>query len=121
MRRIILPILPVLALATPAAAQDVAAGEQVFKRQCIVCHSPQEGKNLVGPSLFGIYGRTAGKVTNFRYSAANKDSGTVWDAATLEPYLISPREALPGTTMVFSGVKDPKQRADLIAYLRTLK
>lgn len=110
-------------LAAPLAAhaQDAAAGMAVFKRQCAICHSPVAGKNLVGPSLFGIIGRSAGTVPNFRYSPANKASGITWDEARLDPYLTSPKEVVPGTIMTFAGLKDAQQRADLIAYLATLK
>lgn len=110
-------------LSTPfaARAQDAAAGEAVFKRQCAICHSPVQGKNMIGPSLFGIVGRTAGTVPNFRYSAANKNSGIVWTPEKLDPYLTNPREVVPGTIMTYPGLKDAKQRADLIAYLETLK
>ncbi len=107
--------------ATPARAQDAAAGETVFKRQCGMCHAVVPGKNMIGPSLSGIIGRKAGTVPNFRYSAANRDSGITWDAAQLEPYLTSPKAVIPGTTMVYVGQKDAQQRADLIAYLQTLK
>lgn len=109
-------------LAAPAQAQDAAAGEAVFKRNCTACHSAQEGKNLLGPSLFGIVGRAAGTAPNFtKYSAANKNSGITWTPAVLGPYLTDPRGYVKGTIMVFPGVKDAKQRADLIAYLETLK
>ncbi|MBN8873720.1 MAG: cytochrome c family protein [Rhodospirillales bacterium] len=104
-----------------ARAQDAAAGEAVFKKQCAICHSPVQGKNMIGPSLFGIVGRTAGTVPNFRYSPANKNSGIVWDAAKLDPYLTNPKAVVPGTIMTYAGLKDATQRADLIAYLETLK
>ncbi|MGE0226805.1 MAG: cytochrome c family protein [Acetobacteraceae bacterium] len=105
----------------PARAQDATAGEATFKRLCGACHSPLAGKNMVGPSLFGVIGRTAGSVPNFRYSKPNRESGKVWDATSLDPYLTNPRAVIPGTTMVFVGIKDAKQRADVIAYLATLK
>ncbi len=111
-------------LVTPLAAahaQDATAGEAVFKRQCGICHSPVQGKNMVGPSLFGIVGRPAGSVTGFHYSQANKTSGITWDEAKLDPYLTNPRGVVPGTIMAFAGLKDAKQRADVIAYLATLK
>ena len=107
--------------ATPARAQDAAAGETVFKRQCGMCHAVVPGKNMIGPSLSGIIGRKAGTVPNFRYSAANRDSGITWDAAQLDPYLTSPKAVIPGTTMIYVGQKDAQQRADLIAFLQTLK
>jgi cytochrome c2 len=103
-----------------ARAQDAAAGEQVFKSQCNVCHSPQPNRNVVGPSLFSVVGRHSGSVPGFRYSAANKDSGLVWDVGTLDRYLTGPRQVVPGTLMTYPGLKDQHQRADLIAYLGTL-
>jgi cytochrome c len=110
-----------LAQASAAAAQDATAGEAVFKRVCSICHSPLQGKNMVGPSLSGIVGRKAGTVVGFRYSVPNRDSGITWDATTLDPYLTNPRAVVPGTTMVFAGLKDEKQRTDVIAYLSTLR
>lgn len=92
----------------------------MFKSQCAVCHSPTSGRNLSGPSLAGVVGRKAGSVANFHYSEANKASGEVWDAATLEKYLAAPRQVVPGTTMTYPGLKDEHKRSDLIAYLSTL-
>jgi cytochrome c len=92
----------------------------VFKTQCSVCHSPLEGKNLVGPSLFGIVGRQAGQIPGFHYSPANRDSGLTWDAATLDRYLTSPKDVVPKTIMPYVGLKDDQNRADLIAYLTSL-
>jgi len=103
-----------------AAAQDAAAGQSVFKAQCSICHSVTPGRTLTGPSLAGLIGRTAGTLPGFNYSEANKKSGIVWTAATLDPYLASPLKAIPGTRMTYPGLKDSKQRADLIAYLATL-
>ena len=104
----------------PAAAQDAAAGAAVFKSQCGICHSVQPGRNMVGPSLFGVVGRRAGTIPGFHYSTANKDSGLTWDAATLDRYLTSPSTVVPHTIMTYAGLKDVQKRADLIAYLSTL-
>jgi cytochrome c len=101
-------------------AADPAQGQAVFKTQCGVCHSVVQGKNMVGPSLFGIFGRTSGTIEGFRYSAANKGATIVWDAAVLDKYLTAPREMIPGTTMTYAGLKDAAKRADLIAYLETV-
>jgi cytochrome c len=103
-----------------ARAQDAAAGEAVFKTQCGICHSIVAGKNMIGPSLFGVVGRKAGGIPGFHYSAANKDSGLTWDAATLNRYLTNPQAVVPGTIMPYAGLKDDTKRADLIAYLSTL-
>ena len=110
-----------LTIAAQAQAQDVAAGERVFKASCGICHSPQPGRNLVGPSLFKVVGRQSGQIPDFHYSDANKNSGLTWNVTTLDRYLVAPRELVPGTKMTFPGLKDAKQRADLIAYLATLR
>ena len=96
---------------------DAAAGQRIFA-QCRTCHAVEAGQNKVGPSLNGIFGRTAGSVPNFRYSAANKASGVVWTEEVLFEYLENPREFMPGTNMSFVGLKQPQQRADVIAYLK---
>lgn len=109
-----------LVIASQAHAQDAAAGEKVFRNNCGICHSPQPGRNMVGPSLFSVVNRHSGEIPGFHYSDANKNSGLVWNVATLDRYLAGPRELVPGTKMTFPGLKDPQQRADLIAYLATL-
>ena len=112
-------LLTVVGLSTARAA-DPAAGQAIFKSQCGICHSVAEGKNMIGPSLFGIVGRVSGSVSGFHYSAANKGANITWDATILDKYLTSPRTVVPGTTMTFAGLKDDAKRADLIAYLATL-
>ena len=102
-------------------AADAEAGAKIFKTQCAVCHSPVAGKNMVGPSLFGIVGRQSGTAPGFTYSAANKESGVTWDEGNLDKYLPNPRAFIVGTTMTYAGLKNDTQRADLIAYLATLK
>jgi cytochrome c len=110
-------------LAIPAAAQagDAAAGQAVFKSVCGGCHSPVAGKTFTGPSLFGIVGRKSGSVAGFKYSPANLAASLTWDVATLDSYLKAPKEKVPGTTMTYAGLKDDTKRADLIAYLETLR
>lgn len=108
------------AMIPPAQAGDAAAGQAVFKTQCGICHSPLAGKNLVGPSLFGVVGRHSSAVDGFRYSTANKDANLTWDEATLDKYIKSPKEVVPGTTMTYGGLADETKRADVIAYLATL-
>lgn len=95
---------------------DAAAGEVVFA-QCRTCHLIEEGKNGVGPSLYGVVGRTAGSIEGFRYSDANANSGVTWTPEVLFEYLEAPREFMPGTRMAFPGLKNPQDRADVIAYL----
>jgi len=103
-----------------AQAADAEAGAKVFKAQCTACHTIVEHKKLIGPSLFGVFGRKAGQ-EDFAYSDANKNSGLTWDGATLDKYLTSPKTVVPGTKMTYAGLKNDTQRADLIAYLATVK
>ncbi|HYZ34899.1 MAG TPA: cytochrome c family protein [Crenalkalicoccus sp.] len=116
-----------LVVATGAArAQDLPhgdaeAGKTIFNRQCAVCHSVEPGQNKVGPSLAGVFGRHSAEAPGFNYSPAMRQANKTWDAATLDAYLVDPRAAVPGTRMIFAGLKDAKQRADVIAYLQTLK
>jgi len=107
--------LPLLA----AHAQDVNAGKAAFA-QCAACHST-DGTNGAGPSLQGIVGTKAGAFPGFRFSRAMKNSTLVWDAKNLDAYLANPQGVIPGNTMPYSGIADAKTRADLVAYLQTLK
>ena len=107
-------------VATTASAADPAAGQKVFKSQCSICHSVAKGRNIIGPSLFGVVGRKAGTEPGFSYSKANANSGLTWDEATLEKYLADPQKMVPGTKMTYAGLKNDAERADLIAYLATL-
>ena len=97
---------------------DAGAGETIFA-QCKTCHLLEEGKNGVGPSLYGVIGREAGSIEGFNYSDANAGSGITWTPDVMFEYLEAPREYLPGTRMAYPGLKDPQDRADLIAYLET--
>jgi cytochrome c len=111
-----------VAFIAPAAGAwadgDPAAGELIFKQKCGVCHKVGEGaKTLVGPTLNGIVGRHSGSIEGFNYSEANKNSGLTWDAPTLMEYLINPKAKVPGTKMIFLGLPDEKDRANVIAYL----
>jgi cytochrome c len=102
-----------------AHAQDAAAGGMAFQ-QCAECHSPGHADGA-GPGLEGVVGRRAGTKDGFVYSVALKNSAIVWDDATLDGFLARPAKAVPGTTMAYPGDDDAKERADLIAYLKTLK
>jgi cytochrome c len=95
---------------------DAARGRRVFA-QCQTCHAVQPGRNNVGPSLHGIIGRTAGSVEGFRYSAANQNSNVVWTEENMFEYLENPARYIPGTIMAFPGLRNPQDRADVIAYL----
>jgi cytochrome c len=101
----------------PGEAADIAAGQAQFNR-CKICHSLEAGKNIVGPSLHGLFGRKAGSADNFTYSAAMTDSGIVWNEETLTQYLRDPKKVVPGGKMAFPGIKDDQQIADLLAYLQ---
>ena len=102
----------------PAYAQDAALGEKVFV-QCKACHQIGENaKNAVGPMLNGLFGRKSGTIEGYSYSPANKNSGIVWDEATFRDYIKDPKAKIPGTKMVFPGLKDPKQVEDIVAYLK---
>ncbi len=121
MTRNIFTALAVLILATSAAhAADAARGEQRFKAVCGTCHAIDPAQKKLGAHLKGIVGRKAASIEGANYSAALKASGWTWDKARLEAYLAEPRKALPGTTMMI-GVANPADRADIIAYLETLK
>ena len=109
-----------LVATAPGHAQDAAVGRRVFQNYCSICHTAQPGRNLVGPTLFGVVNRPSGHIPNFHYSDANRKSGLTWTVATLDRYLTAPGQVVPGTLMTFPGLKDPKQRADVIAYLATL-
>jgi cytochrome c len=106
--------------ATAALAADPAAGEKIFKAQCSICHAVAAGENRIGPTLFGVVGRPAGSVAGFNYTADHKKLGITWDAATLDKYLTNPRAMVPDTSMVYAGLKNDAERADLVAYLETL-
>lgn len=99
---------------------NAAAGEKVFIA-CKTCHSTEAGKNMTGPTLHAIQGQHSGVVPGYTFSTANKKSGIVWSDEKLFQYLENPQRVIPGTKMTYTGVKDPQQRADLIAYLNTLK
>ena len=94
-----------------------ANGQQDFV-VCSACHSIQPGQNMVGPSLHDVINRHAGTVPGFHYSSANKNSGLVWTEQELYAYLDNPQKVVPGTYMTYVGMKDPQQRADVIAYLQ---
>jgi cytochrome c len=103
------------------AAGSVAAGGATFRRQCSICHSATPGRNMVGPSLFGVFGRVAGRAPGFNYSPAMQSSGLVWTESTLSDFLASPSTKVPGTKMTFPGLPSADQIDDTIAFLKSLK
>ncbi|MBC8049566.1 MAG: cytochrome c family protein [Chitinophagales bacterium] len=106
------------------AAGDPVKGEAVFKK-CKACHQVgPDAKNGVGPAQNGVVGRKAGSVADFKYSTALTEAGAkglIWDEANLDKYLADPRGFMPGNKMAFVGLKKEEDRADVIAYLATLK
>ena len=102
------------------AASDAKRGAQLFQ-QCMACHSVQPGEHLTGPSLANVAGHKAGTAQGFqRYSDALKRSGVTWDDATLDKWLASPEQLIPGNSMTFPGLRNPKDRQDVIAYLKAV-
>eukprot|EP00929_Paragymnodinium_shiwhaense_P046139 TRINITY_DN234_c1_g1_i6.p3 TRINITY_DN234_c1_g1~~TRINITY_DN234_c1_g1_i6.p3 ORF type:complete len:115 (+),score=48.91 TRINITY_DN234_c1_g1_i6:64-408(+) len=102
-------------------AGDVKKGAKLFKAKCYQCHTIEKGGNAKqGPPLFGIFGKQSGTTDGFNYSDANKSSGIVWSDKHMWVYLVDPKKYIPGTKMVFAGVKKEKERADLIEYMKTM-
>jgi cytochrome c len=108
-------VLALCAAAPAGAAPDAQRGEQIYTR-CLACHALAYDR--VGPRHCGLFGRLAGSVPGFEYSAAMKNSKITWDEKTLDRFLAKPLAVVPGSTMTYDGVPDPKERADLIAYLK---
>ena len=117
-------ILVPLALATMAGvtkAQDLAAGEQSF-RKCFPCHSVgEDARNKVGPVLNGLDGRTSGTVEGYNYSDANKKAEIAWNEQSFKDYIQNPMAKVPGTKMAFAGIKNETEIANLWAYLAQFK
>jgi len=106
-----------------AMAADAAAGKDVFK-QCMACHTAEQGKNKVGPSLFGVVGRPAASVDGFKYSKPMQEkaaAGLAWTPDNLKAYITAPKEVVPGGTMAFAGLKDAEKVDNLIAFLSEQK
>mmetsp|Transcript_73246 Transcript_73246/g.116755 ORF Transcript_73246/g.116755 Transcript_73246/m.116755 type:complete len:104 (-) Transcript_73246:512-823(-) len=95
-------------------------GAKIFQAKCAQCHNTEKGgSNGQGPNLYGVVGRPAGTVAGFSYSSANSNSGLTWDKKTLMKYLVNPKKMIPGTKMVFAGLKKKQDRKDLVAYLES--
>lgn len=113
------------AAAPPATAEAPASPEERGRKlfnECAVCHTAKEGEgNRVGPNLFGVVGSPAGAVEGFAYSKAMTESGVVWTDETLDGYLENPMVYMRGNRMAYPGQRDAQKRADIIAYLKTLK
>ena len=101
-----------------AAEGDAARGQRVFGA-CAACHPLQPNQNMTGPSLANLWDRKAGSLPSFdRYSSALKSSNIVWNDKTLDEWLENPQHLVPGNGMTFPGIKEPQQRADLLAFLK---
>ena len=104
-------------LPAPYNTADLSNGESKFAL-CSTCHTVVEnGPNMTGPNLHGVFGRKAGSKADFKYSDVLKATGWTWDAQRLDTWITDPKVALPGTKMTFAGLKDPKDRTDVIAWL----
>jgi cytochrome c len=102
--------------ACAAARGDPGRGEEIYGR-CLACHALAFDR--VGPRHCGLFGRRAGSVAGFSYSPAMKNSKIVWNEKTLDRFLANPPKAVPGTTMTYAGISVARERADLIAYLKS--
>ncbi len=104
-----------------AHAQDLAAGEQSF-RKCGPCHSVgEDARNKIGPILNGLDGRKSGTAPEYNYSDANKNAGITWNEASFKEYIVNPMTRVPGTKMAFAGIKNDKEIADLWGFLKQFK
>ena len=116
-------IIIVIVIFSIAIAIDIANaanpvnGKKIFKK-CVACHSLQEGKNKIGPSLYNLLDRKIGSVEGYKYSKAMKNSGVVWDEESLDKFLTKPRKFIPKTKMAFRGIKNKSLRDDLISFLK---
>jgi cytochrome c len=104
--------------APTARAQD---GEALFRRQCSACHTVEAGRNKIGPSLAAIYGKKAGEVPDFEFSDEMKGSKVTWNDDSLLKYLTDPKGFIPGTKMVYAGLKNPDDAKAVVDYLKGLK
>ena len=118
MYRYALAAFVAFASAGSALAQDLAAGENSFKK-CLPCHSVgADAKNKVGPVLNGLEGRKSGTIEGYSYTEANKNSGITWNEEVFREYIKDPRSKIPGTKMVFAGIKNENEVTSLWAYLK---
>jgi cytochrome c len=120
MNTLVMTVLSTVALLSPALAEpgDAARGARDF-RACAPCHSLEPDRNMTGPSLAGLWGRKAGSLPSFeRYSDALKSSGIIWDDRSLDGWLTDPDGMVPDTEMPFNGIKNARDRVELLAFLK---
>ena len=119
MKKLVLVVATSL-FSVSAYAQDAARGQKLFE-ECAACHSTKAGETGVGPSLAGIGGRKAGENPDFRFSPAMRRSGITWNQSSLNDFITDPQKMVPDNRMPYSGLPDAKSRADLVAYLLSVK
>jgi cytochrome c len=105
------------ALVGGVAHADVKRGEKLFE-ECRACHAVERGASGVGPSLYGVIGRGAGTLDDFRYSPALKKSGITWSKQTLDAYMLDPQKTVPANRMPYAGMPVARDRADLLDYIQ---
>ena len=114
---VVIGMIIIILTVSIANTADPVKGKKVFKK-CVACHSLQEGKNKIGPSLYNLLGRKAGSVDGYKYSKAMKNSDVVWDEESLDKFLTKPRKFIPKTKMSFRGIKKKSLRDDLISFFK---
>src|SRR5262249_35488063 len=117
MKMVLIAIVALASSAGASVAGDIAGGEKTFKK-CMTCHKKDEkATNAIAATQTGLKGRKSGSIPGYSYSEANKNSGIVWDEATFKEYIKDPKARIPGTKMVFPGIKDEKDAEDLWSFL----
>lgn len=118
--RVIAPLVLLAVSSAALGAGDAKRGARLFQ-QCMACHSVEEGEHMTGPSLAHVWNRKAGTVEGFtRYSEPMKHANIKWDDSTLDKWLANPERLIPGTSMTFPGMKEPRDRQDVVAYLKAV-
>ena len=121
MKALVLAAVAFAASIGGAQAQDLAAGEQSF-RKCLPCHAVgEDARHKIGPIMNGLEGRKSGTIEGYNYPEANKTAEIIWNEASFKEYIQNPMARIPGTKMAFAGIKNEKEIADLWAYLKQFK